>query len=198
MILMSQVIPELFSSPSAFVPALLSNFPVILLAEGGLHPAIPKAVNLALFVTLLWLAVRKPAREFFSTRFAMVRETLQRAAKEKEAAAAKMAELDLRLSRLDTEIAGIREQAGKEADAERERLQNEARRDVEKIGVMAKRDIEAAKQIAMADLRDFAAAKAVDLAEQMIRREMKPEDDMKLLQRMTEQMNKAEQMNKIG
>lgn len=164
---------------------------LIILSGGGLHPAIPKAVNLAIFLTCLWLAVRKPARQFFAERFASVRELLERAAREKDAATAKMAELDGRLSRLDTEIAGIREQAKAEADAERERLQAEARRDVEKLAAMAQRDIEAAKQIALADLRDFAASKAVDLAEQMIRREMKPEDDVKLLERMAGQMNKV-------
>jgi F0F1-type ATP synthase membrane subunit b/b' len=116
---------------------------------------------------------------------------LQQAAKEKDAASAKMAELDARLSRLDTELADIKSQAQREAAAERERLQAEAQRDAEKIRVTSKREIESAKQIAMSELREFAATKAVDLAEQMIRRELKPEDDAKLVARMGEEMSKV-------
>jgi F0F1-type ATP synthase membrane subunit b/b' len=70
-------------------------------------------------------------------------------------------------------------------------LQAEAQRDAEKIRVTSKREIESAKQIAMSELREFAATKAVDLAEQMIRRELKPEDDAKLVARMGEEMSKV-------
>ncbi len=153
--------------------------------------AISKLFNLTIFLAFLIWVLRKPAKEFFSTRLAEVRATLQQAAKEKEAAAAKMAELDARMSRLDTEISGIKSQAQREAAAERERMEAEAKRDIEKIRQSSQREIESAKQIAMSELRDFAATKAVDLAEQMIRKELKPEDDAKLLQRMGEEMSRV-------
>ncbi|MDQ3010234.1 MAG: ATP synthase F0 subunit B [Acidobacteriota bacterium] len=169
----------------------MNTLPAILLAGAGTSMAVSKAVNLIIFLGLLYFLLRKPAREFFTTRLAEVRATLQQAAKEKEGATAKMAELDARLSRLDTELADIKSQAHREAAAERERLQAEAQRDAEKIRVTSKREIESAKQIAMSELREFAATKAVDLAEQMIRRELKPEDDARLVQRMGEEMSKA-------
>lgn len=174
-----------------FVPAFLSQTPLPLLAGGGVNPAVAKLVNLIIFLGLLFYLLRKPAKEFFATRLAQVRATLQQAAKEKEAASAKMAELDSRLSRLDSELAEIKSQAQREAAAERERLQAEATRDAEKIRATAQREIEAAKQIAMSDLREFAATKSVDLAEQIIRRELKPEDDAQLLRRMGEEMSKV-------
>jgi F0F1-type ATP synthase membrane subunit b/b' len=43
----------------------------------------------------------------------------------------------------------------------------------------------------MSELREFAATKSVDLAEQMIRRELKPEDDARLVARMGEEMSKV-------
>ncbi len=153
--------------------------------------ALAKLVNLTLFISFLVWALRKPAKEFFANRLAEVRATLQQAAKEKEAAQSKLAELDQRLERLDSEIAGIKSQAQQEAAAERERLEAEAKRDIEKIRQNSQREIEAAKQIAISELREFAATKAVDLAEQMIRRELSPEDDAKLLARMGEEMSKV-------
>jgi F-type H+-transporting ATPase subunit b len=174
-----------------FVPAFLAHTPLPLLAGGGVSPAVAKTINLIIFLGILFYLVRKPAKEFFATRLAQVRATLQQAAKEKEAATAKMAELDARLSRLDTELTEIKSQAQREAAAERERLETEAKRDAEKIRATAQREIEAAKQIAMSELREFAATKSVDLAEQIIRRELKPEDDAQLLRRMGEEMSKV-------
>ncbi|MGH9768586.1 MAG: hypothetical protein ACREAB_14230 [Blastocatellia bacterium] len=151
----------------------------------------PKLVNLVVFLTILYLLLRKPTREFFRQRLASVRETLDRAAREKQEATAKMAELDARLNRLDAELQGIEEQSEREAAAERSRMNAEAERGIEKVREMAGREIEAAKQVAMADLREFAATKAVDLAEQMIRREMTPADDAKLVKRASEEMSKV-------
>ncbi|MBI1761096.1 MAG: ATP synthase F0 subunit B [Acidobacteria bacterium] len=171
-----------------FTPVLFA--PPVLLAE-GLHPAIPKAVNLAVFLTVLYLLVRKPAREFFAERLATVRATLDRAANEKAEATAKLNELNARLSKLDAEVTEIRAQAEREALAERERLQAEARADAEKLRTTANREIEGAKQAALVQLREFTADKAVELAEQMIRRELTPQDDARLLQRVSEELSKV-------
>lgn len=179
-------------SLTLFVPALFNDSHLLLLAsDGGVPMWISKGVNLAIFLALLYWLLRKPMREFFAARLAQVRETLDRARKERDAAQAKMTELDARLNRLGAELAEIKAQGQREAAAERERAQAEAQRDAEKVRASAQRDIEAAKQVAMADLREFAATKAVDLAEQMIRRELTPEDDARLLQRVTEEMSRV-------
>jgi F-type H+-transporting ATPase subunit b len=151
----------------------------------------PKLINLAIFLTVLYLLLRKPAREFFRQRLASVRETLDKAAREKNDATSKMAELDTRLNRLDSELQEIKAQSEREAVAERKRMEEEGRRDLEKIRETAGREIEAAKMVAMADLREFAATKAVDLAEQMIRRELTPTDDARLVARVGDEMSRA-------
>jgi F-type H+-transporting ATPase subunit b len=150
-----------------------------------------KLVNLVLFLTILYLLVRKPAREFFQARLAAVRDTLDRAAQEKKQATEKMAELDARLNRVDEDLREIGAQTDRDAAAERARMESETRNDIEKIRQMAAREVDAAKQVALADLRAFAATKAVDLAEQMIRREMTPADDAKLVARVGEELSKV-------
>jgi len=176
----------------ALIPMALTEFvPLFLLSGGGVHPAIAKAVNLALFLGVLYYLLRKPIKGFFSARLADVRKTLERAARDKDEATQKMAELDARLNRLDADIAGIKAQAERESVAERERIQVETQREMEKVRATAVREIDAARQIALADLKEFTANKSVELAEQIIRRELTPEDDRKLVERAGQEMGRA-------
>jgi F-type H+-transporting ATPase subunit b len=179
-------------SLALFVPVLPNFHPLLLSGGFWTSPTgFPKLVNLVIFLTILYLLLRKPTREFFRQRLASVRETLDRASREKQEATAKMAELDTRLNRLDADLREINSQSDREAAAERGRMDAEAKRDIEKIREMAAREVDAAKHVALADLRAFAATTAVDLAEQMIRREMTPADDAKLLARVGEEMGKV-------
>ena len=177
-------------SLALFIPVLPDIHPLLLSGGFWTSPTgFAKLVNLGLFLTILYLIVRKPAREFFRQRLATVRETLDRAALEKKQATDKMAELDARLSRLDEDLREIRTQSDRDAAAERARMESETRNDIEKIRQMAAREVDAAKQVALADLKAFAATQAVDLAEQMIRREMTPADDAKLVARVGEELS---------
>ncbi|HYE72349.1 MAG TPA: ATP synthase F0 subunit B, partial [Blastocatellia bacterium] len=103
-----------------------------------INPAIPKAVNLVIFFTILYFLLRKPTREFFTNRYNEIRVAIDQAAKEKSEAEAKMKELDARMSRLDADIADIKTQAQREAEAERERITAAAQAETEKFRVMAK------------------------------------------------------------
>ncbi len=177
-----------------FVPALFGEshaHAILLLAGGGVPMWFSKLINLTIFLGILYFLLRKPARQFFAQRLAGVRESLDKAAREKSEATAKMAELDARLNRVDADLAEIKAQAQREAAAEHERVEAEAKREVERIRLSAQREIEGAKQAAMADLRDFAATKAVDLAEQMIRRELTPADDARLVARVGDELSKV-------
>jgi F-type H+-transporting ATPase subunit b len=175
-----------------FAPALPGLHPLLLSGSFWTSPiGFAKLVNLVIFLAILYLLLRKPTREFFRQRLASVRETLDRAAREKQHATEKMAELDARLTRLDADLREIGTQSDRDAAAERARMDAEAKRDIEKIREMAAREVDAAKQVALADLRAFAATTAVDLAEQMIRREMTPADDAKLVARVGEELSKV-------
>lgn len=151
--------------------------------SSGVPGWLPRTVNLIIFFSILYFLLRKPVREFFTNRYNEIRAAIDRAAREKAEAETKMKELDARMSRLDAEIAEIKEQARREAEAERERITAAAQDDAEKFRAMARREIEAAKQNAIIELRRHAADQAVAIAEQIIRRELRPEDDARLLER---------------
>lgn len=148
-----------------------------------INPLIPRAVNVAIFFGILYFLLRKPTREFFAQRFAQIRSLLERAAKERAEAQARIKAIDERLAQLDSEVAKIKETARQEAAAESERLKTQTQSEIEKIRDTARREIEAAKQTALVELRQFTAANTVSLAEQIIRRELTPADDAALLER---------------
>jgi F-type H+-transporting ATPase subunit b len=174
-----------------FIADLSETLPVMLALASPVIPQIAKTVNLIIFLAALYFLLRKPTREFFTQRYAEIRASLERAAKEKEAAATRLSEIDARMNRLDAEIADIRTQAEKEAVAERERIEAQARQDAEKLRATAQREIESAKNAALDELQKFTAAQAVALAEQILRRELTADDDARLVSRLSQEIRQT-------
>jgi F-type H+-transporting ATPase subunit b len=143
-------------------------------------PTIAKLVNLLLFVGVAIYFLRRPIKEAFRTRQGSIREELMRAEEEKAAAVAQLEEVEGRLARLDAEVGAIRAQAQKEAAEERVRIERATEEEMRKIREQARREIESAAKAARAELRTFTAEQSVRLAEEMIRREIRPEDDAHL------------------
>jgi len=137
-------------------------------------------VNLIIFVGLFVYILRHPVSEAMRARREGIRRDLMRAQEERNAALAKLEEVETRLSRLDAEIANLREQSQKEAAEERERIRRSAEDETRKLREQAQREIESAGKAARQQLREFAAQQSVHLAEEMIRRDINPEDDARL------------------
>lgn len=154
-----------------------------------------KFVNLALFVGgLVYLLTRKmKLGEAFKTRRDTIKQELAKAQQERDAALAKLKEVEDRLARLDSEVSTIREQSKREAAEESERIAKSTEVEVARLSEQAKREIERAGKAAKQELRNYAAATSVRLAEEIIRREMRPEDDARLLQRNVQELGGAPQ-----
>jgi F-type H+-transporting ATPase subunit b len=141
-----------------------------------------KFINLAIFVVALIFALRKlglPA--LFRDRKETIKQELAHAQKERDAALTKLKEVEERLSLLTTEVATIKEQAAGEAAAERERIEQSTQAEIAKLTEQATRDIETAGKVAKKELRRYTAEQSVRVAEEIVRREMKPEDDARLI-----------------
>lgn len=176
-------------------------FTFILLSSGETHwwnyPGFElwKFVNLAIFVAIMLFILTRKVKlgEAFRTRRENIKRDLARAREERDAAVAKLKEVEERLARLDTEVNTIQEQSKREAAEERERIAKATEAEIAKLGEQAKREIESAGKVVKHDLRRFAAEQSVQLAEQMIRREMKPEDDARLISRNIAELGGAAQ-----
>ena len=166
-------------------------------AEGGEAPwwnypgfELWKFVNLGIFVLILVYILTRKVKlgEAFKSRRENIRRELARAEQERDAAVAKLKEVDERLARLESEVGAIQEQAQREAAEENERIARATETEIVKLGEQAQREIERAGKTARHELRRYTAEQSVRLAEDMIRREMKPEDDARLITRNIEEL----------
>ncbi|HEV2826078.1 MAG TPA: ATP synthase F0 subunit B [Pyrinomonadaceae bacterium] len=142
-----------------------------------------KFVNLIVFILCaLYLHRRfgRPIREALRSRSEGIKRELETARQERDQALAKLTEVEAVLSNLDSEVAKIKESATIEAEAEKHRLSLATDQEVVKIREQAKREIESYGKIARQNLRRFAASESVRLAEEILKREMRPEDDARL------------------
>ena len=140
-----------------------------------------KFLNLFLFIGVLVYFLRRPLSESLVARREGIRRDLMRAQEERNAAQAKLAEVESRLARLSAEVETIRAQSQREAAAERERIERATEEEMKKLREQAHREIESAGKLARQEVRRQAAEESVRLAEEMIRRDMRPEDDARLI-----------------
>jgi F0F1-type ATP synthase membrane subunit b/b' len=178
---------------SAFVSSL-----ILFAAAGGEAPwwnkpglEVWKFVNLFIFLAVLIYILRRPLSEAFKARREGIRRELMRAQEERNAALAKLEEVETRLSRLDAEVTEIRTQSVKEAEDERERIRLATEAEIEKLREQTRREIESAGKAARQDLREFAAEQSVRLAEEIIRKDIRPEDDARLITLEIEELGGA-------
>ena len=153
-----------------------------------LLPTIAKLFNLLLFVGLMVYFLRRPIIGAFRGRQEGIRSELMHAEDERAAAEARLQEVETRLARLDTEVEAIRAHAQKEAGEERVRVERATEVEIKKIREQARREIESATKAARAELRTFTAEQSVKLAEEMIRRDIRPEDDAHLAREYVEEL----------
>ena len=143
-----------------------------------------KFVNLAIFIgAALYLHHRfgKPLSEAFRSRAERIKAELENARQRKEKAAADLKEVEAQREQLESEVAKIRSEAQKEADAERDRIRAATEAEIAKLRMQGEREIEKARINAELDLRKFAASQGVALAERLIRKELNAADDSRLI-----------------
>lgn len=147
-----------------------------------------KFFNLFLFVGVLVYILKRPISEAMRARREGIRRDLMRAQEERNAALAKLEEVEARLARLDEEVVTVREQSQREAAEERERIKRASEEEAQKLRDQARREIESAGKAARQELRQYTAEQSVRLAEEVIRREMRPEDDARLVNLQVEEL----------
>lgn len=140
-----------------------------------------KFVNLAIFLGVLIYLLRKPLSGAFKAKREVIRQELIKAQQERDAALAKLSEVEARFANLETESANIREQSRREAEAEANRIAAQTEADIVKMRDNARREIEAASAQAKRELKRFSADESVRLAEEILRQNVKGKDAARLV-----------------
>lgn len=140
-----------------------------------------KFLNLAIFIAVMIYILRQKISEALAARRDAIKQELVDAQQRRERALAKVAEVDTLLSRLDTDIQSVHEQARQEAKSERERLAAATRHELEKLEQQARREMDTADKLARKQLRQFFAKRSVEVARTTVQTQLKPEDDVFLI-----------------
>ncbi len=149
----------------------------------GWIETIGRFVNLFILFGVIAYFVRAPFKRFFAQRAAAIEDEIRSSAEAYEKARADRIALEQKVGNIETELAAIRAEAQKQADLEKERLREQARKDSDRLLENARREIENLTRAAQKDLREYAAELAVELAEDRIRREIRPQDERKVVER---------------
>ena len=151
-----------------------------------------KFVNLGLFVALMVYVLKKAdLRGAFRARGESIKAELEKARTERDAALAKLKEVEERLAGMSDQIASINQRSKTEAEVERQRIAQSTQAEIAKLTAQAQREIENAAKVAKSDLRNFAAEQSIRMAEDLIRRDLRPEDDARLMMHNVEEMGAA-------
>ena len=150
-----------------------------------------KFLNLFIFVAVMIYFLKGPLVTVLATRRQSIKAELLAAKQERDEAVAKLSEVQARLGKLESEVAIIQQNSQSEAETERERITRETEQEIQKLREQAQREIEGAGKVARHDLRRFAAQQSVQLAEELIRRDIKSDDDARLIKLNVEQMGRA-------
>lgn len=141
-------------------------------------------INLFLFIAAALLLHRwrgRPIREKLRRRRESIKLELDRARQRREAAAAELALVEARLAKVDNEVAKILAQAESEAELERLRLKAATEAEISRLRSQAEREVANLVKNAQIELRQFAASQGIQAAEALIRRDLDPVKDARLI-----------------
>jgi len=127
------------------------------------------AVNFIGIVLFCWVLMKSRLPQAFRERTATIQKGIREAQAASADASRRLGEIEVRLGKLDAEVAEIRQTAERDETAEEERIRQAAEQDKQKIIESAETEIEAIARNARRELKGYAAALAVDLAARDIR-----------------------------
>lgn len=172
--------------------------PAVVLASGGgghadsgviLKDFAYRCFNFALLVGLVAYFVTKPIRKGLKGRTEEIEKTLADAQVAKEAAEAKHLEYSEKLAKATEEIASITDSIRREGELERDKIIAAAKELAINVEQEAENKAAGVVTKARAELREEAASLAVELAKDMLKKQVSADDQKRLVE---------EYMQKVG
>lgn len=141
-----------------------------------------RVFNFSITVGVLVYFVAKPLKNALAGRREGIEQSMKVAAETAEAAEAKYAEYDSKLSKAEAEIAGIQASIKEEAESEKVRIIAEAREMAEKIKKEAQKSADNEVAKARLTLQQEAVSMAVEIAEDILKKAVDKEDQARLVE----------------
>lgn len=178
------------------VPLLILAAPESAGAAVGGEPesfmaTVARLANFAILVGMLVYFLKRPLMGFLTARGVQIRADLVMASEMRTAAAAQLAEIEQKMQSLPAELEALERQGAEDVAAEQARIAQAAATERERLIEQTRREIDMRLRVARRELTEHAAALAVGIAEQRIRQAITPEDQLRLIDRYTVQLQEA-------
>jgi F-type H+-transporting ATPase subunit b len=148
-------------------------------------------INFGILAVAIVFLARKPVKNFFSNRSEKIKKEFEELELRRQQAQVQLEEIGKKLAQMEQEREKIIAQFIKEGEAEKERIIESARvlsaRIEEQARLTIKQEIQQARQA----LKYEAAELAVQMAEDLIKRNVKPEDEERLIKHYIEKVVEA-------
>ena len=159
---------------------------------GDLGNAIWTLVIFGLVLFVLGKYAWGPMLDSLQQREKFIRDSLEQAKADREAAEARLKEYEEKLTSARAEATAIVDEGRRDADEARRRIETEAKAEADKAVRRAKREIQIAQQTAVKELYSTSASLATELAGRVLRREVTPEDHERLISESLDELGNIE------
>jgi F0F1-type ATP synthase membrane subunit b/b' len=147
-------------------------------------------INFALLVAILVYAFAKAAPKFRKNRDEISRKIAE-GTRAREAAEQQRREVRSKMAGIDAEVAAMREDAQRGAEAEAKRIDALAKSEAEMIDRAAEAEIAAAERASRLELRTTAARLAVERAEALLRQQLTRNDESALFRTFVAELERS-------
>jgi F-type H+-transporting ATPase subunit b len=164
--------------------------------EGGSPNPFSGDLGVALWTLIIFFLVLfvlgkfawKPILDALQKRESFIRDSLESAKKDREEAEVRLKEYEQQVRDARDEASSIVDEGRRDADAVRKRIEEDARKAAQEMLERAKREIGIARDSALSEIHGCAADIAMTLAQDVLKRELSPEDHQRLMQEALQQI----------
>ena len=142
------------------------------------------------FGAIAYFAVKKGG-PYFRAHADEISRRIAEGARAREAAEQQRKEIQGKLAGIDQEVAAMREEAKRDAEAEAQRLRALAREEAQKIEAVAQAEIAAAERAARLELKSLGARLAIERAEALLLTELTPKAETALFESFVRDLERS-------
>lgn len=150
-----------------------------------------KLINFAIFIGLLVFFLRKPVKEFWSSRTNTIRFDMEEGEKLRREAQAKYDDLKRRVSRLESEAQELVRSLQQEGEMEKKRLTEEADKLAARLLSDGQRIMDQEFRRVREGLKEQAVQLVVEAAEKLVAENMKADDQKRLSDKYLETLERG-------
>jgi len=160
-------------------------------AEGIPTSVIYAIINFVILAGGLFYLLRKPAKEYFASRSALIKTTMDQAGQLKSQAEKKYSEYEKRMKTVDGDMKSLVDQLKTDGELERQKIVEQAQRQAEILkdtsGKILNQELRKAKE----DLKREATTLASEMAEKMVRENITAQDQKRIVEQYLQKMEKV-------